>query len=133
VSRIIVNDLTPTRIHEPGVCESLIPQSNDDLALQDACLLKLWDHYPGATWRVDVNGKRGTVDVFCMNLSGRWGVRWKIGRIYGDPNLYWIKMAGGELMERANIARGRFDEDTADIRLIEGIDAQDQPMRGMPI
>lgn len=133
MSHIIVGNPEPVLFDESKIDQDSERKHPADVRLQNRCLKVLWSHYPGATWRVDVDSRKGVVDIFCMNFSTRWGVRWKLGRIYTDPDLYWVKMAGGEIMERARVARGKFDEDTAEIGWVEGIRPQDQPIRGMAI
>jgi hypothetical protein len=66
-------------------------------------------HYPGHMWAVHVDSEGGVVNIFNLRISGQWGMR----LFYRDLALYdseakrKVLMAGGELLERAKMVRGR--------------------------
>lgn len=62
--------------------------------------------YPGHGWAVNVNG--GVANVFNLMFDGNWGFRIKVDDI--DSHLVAITKAGGELLERYNLPRGRAKE-----------------------
>ena len=68
---------------------------------------KLNDHYPGHLW--GVNMVQGVIQVMNLGLSARWGFQIKEENL--DPDYKKVLMAGGELLERYNIKRGRMDVD----------------------
>ena len=132
MSSIIIPSSEPILLREPEDATSLAPPSASDWELEKRCYATLWRHYPGAEWRVEVNSSTGMINVFCKELSSRWGYRIYIARAYVDPDLHCVMMAGGDLLERANRSRGRWDEEHP-VGYVEGIRPQDQPLHGLPI
>jgi hypothetical protein len=69
-------------------------------------------HYPEHLWAVTVNAKQGMADVRNMALSGNWGFRLHIPAIYSASEFdKRVRNAGGELLERYRIRRGRAQAD----------------------
>lgn len=67
-------------------------------------------HYPGYLWAVNVQGS--VVNVFNFALSGRWGFTLRIPEQFSASDFdRQVMRAGGELLERYRLARGKFDED----------------------
>jgi hypothetical protein len=64
--------------------------------------------YPGHLWGVNVDGRNGVAQIMNLALSGRWGFIVKLREI--DTEYKVIMRAGGELLERYNLSRGRLDE-----------------------
>jgi len=62
--------------------------------------------YPGHLWKVVVN--QGVVFIHNLMLSGNWGFTIKQEHI--DNDYIAITKAGGELLERYRISRGRLKE-----------------------
>ena len=62
--------------------------------------------YPGHMWACYVND--GVASIFNLMFSGNWGFRIKTKDI--DARMSQISNAGGELLERYNISRGRAKE-----------------------
>ena len=62
--------------------------------------------YPGHLWAVNVN--QGVAFIKNMMLSGSWGFVIKVKDIDNDYKA--IINAGGEVLERYNISRGRLKE-----------------------
>ena len=66
--------------------------------------------YPGHLWAVSCSGETGMADVRNLMLSGSWGFRLKLKDIYsGSAFKKDVIKAGGELLERYRVARGRFN------------------------
>jgi hypothetical protein len=62
-------------------------------------------HYPGWGWGVALDLRGQVLDIRSARLPGGWGFRIKLGSI--DPEGRAIMRAGGELLERYQLARGR--------------------------
>jgi hypothetical protein len=62
-------------------------------------------HYPGFFWSVEIKG--GMMQVTNRNLSGRWGFFIPLAKLSGDYKE--LVTAGGELLERYRVRRGRAD------------------------
>lgn len=100
-----------------------------DLAYRSAEILN--KHYPGHLWAVHVDSDCGMLYVRNLAFSSRYGYRLKLTRVYADPGLHCIMVAGGEILERANAARGWWDGNVPDY--VEGIAARHQPFHGIVI
>jgi hypothetical protein len=91
---------------------SMIGLTDDpDIRANDLLLAKemadtLHSTYPGHMWAVSVEG--GMANVRDMALSGVWGFRLKVPLIYSASSFKKnVIRAGGELLERFNISRGK--------------------------
>jgi hypothetical protein len=66
--------------------------------------------YPGHAWMVHVNGRQGIAVIRNMTLSANWGYLIRLPEMHSAS---WLdeqaKKAGGEILERFRMARGRFD------------------------
>ena len=70
--------------------------------------------YPGYRWRVAVKG--GMVEIQCEHANSTWGRAQTFG-YYLKPELYFsetqwraaVVKAGGEILERAELSRRRFN------------------------
>ena len=80
-----------------------IQNSLNELLLSKKVGEHLNKHYPGHLWAVHVRG--GVVMVQNLLLSGKWGFILKEKDL--DPDLKMVMRAGGELLERYNVSRGR--------------------------
>lgn len=84
----------------------------NDLVMAKTMADTLHTAYPGHLWAVTCDGKQGMADVRNMALSGNWGFRLKLRDIYSASEFKKdVLRAGGELLERYKLARGRFRED----------------------
>ena len=65
--------------------------------------------YPGWAWSVHVD-PRGFLNVFSLRLGGmgQWGFRIKTSDLATDPTLKGVVRAGGEILERWNKRRRRY-------------------------
>lgn len=66
----------------------------------------LFEHYPGYMWGVNVTS--GVAVIKCLNISSLYGFVLKYKDISHDASFRKkeVLRAGGELLERANLARG---------------------------
>lgn len=72
-------------------------------------------HYPGHLWAVRVQSKQGIATVHNMSLSDQWGYVIKLDTVYSASNLVQRGVAaGGEILERFKVARGRAIDEVLD-------------------
>lgn len=72
----------------------------------------LMEHYPGHLWAVSADSNTGMCDIRAMQLSSIWGYRLKMPKIYSASAFRAdVIRAGGEILERFRVNRGRFNED----------------------
>lgn len=67
-------------------------------------------HYPGHLWAVQASQQTGIATVRNLRLSGRWGFVIRLRELQQDPGLRMAVQAGGELLERWALSRGRLRE-----------------------
>ncbi len=95
----------------------LIVTDAPQVAINDFVMAKqmaddLHTAYPGHLWGVAVDGKIGFADVRNLGLSGNWGFRIRLDFVYSaSQTKKKVLMAGGELLERYRLSRGRLDAD----------------------
>jgi hypothetical protein len=71
----------------------------------------LHKHYPGHLWAVTCEGRTGIATIRDLYLSGQWGYVLKLPAIYSAAAMARdVMRAGGEVLERFRMARGRFNE-----------------------
>jgi hypothetical protein len=94
-----------------GLDETAITVAHDHAVakeMADALLA----HYPGHLWAVSADSSTGMCDIRNLLLSGEWGYRLKLPKIYSASAFRAdVIRAGGEILERFRLARGRFVED----------------------
>lgn len=87
---------------------------DEALAMQLSGLLNA--HYPGYEWYVNVNSEGGVVDIKCAQVSMEYGFRMKMKERLSNGAWYsrsheelrqGAVTAGGELLERAALKRGK--------------------------
>lgn len=84
----------------------------NDLVMAKTMAEELHRAYPGHLWAVTCNGTIGFADVRNLALSGNWGFRIKLDDIYSASQfMHLVRTAGGELLERYRLTRGKFDQD----------------------
>lgn len=96
----------------PEILEEEIVNANDLLVAKHVSdvLLK---HYPGHAWMVHVDGKQGIIIVRNQMLNMQWGYVIKTADVFSATDLDKKAMhAGGEILERFSLKRGRFDGET---------------------
>jgi len=68
--------------------------------------------YPEHLWAVDCSWKQGVLNIRNMMLSGQYGYRIILDKVYSASELDHMAMIGaGEILERYRIERGRADFD----------------------
>lgn len=72
----------------------------------------LHKEYPGHLWAVSCDTRTGFADVRNLALSGNWGFRIRLSGIYSASGFRKdVVRAGGEILERYKLARGKYEED----------------------
>lgn len=102
------------------------PQADISLALELSGLLD--KEYPGHQWMVGVKSDQGVIDIQNPPLFGAYGYRilrpWQYTH---DALRHEVIMAGGEMLERAHLRRGKnTGEDITE--WVDGMRAQEQPV-----
>ena len=82
-----------------------------DVATAKQMAEALHEAYPGHLWAVSCDTRTGFADVRNLALSGNWGFRIFLGRVYSASSFKkTVLKAGGEILERYRLTRGRFDD-----------------------
>lgn len=90
---------------------------NPDVAIEEFVTARniaeeLHKNYPDHLWAVSVEGEQGIATVRNLRLSGNMGFIIKLKDIPTHTSLKKVALqAGGELLERYRMARGRYNED----------------------
>lgn len=93
---------------DPTATASISP---NDLLMSKTIAEALHEAYPGQRWAITCDSETGIITIRNLWLSGTWGYLMKIKEIYSASQLrHDVLVAGGEVMERFNMMRGRFDE-----------------------
>jgi len=87
---------------------------------------KLSKHYPGHLWAVNVDSNGGVVTIKAFNISFKYGYLLKLKDVQSDPTRKQCIMAGGEILERANVMRG-WRRDGELPKHVDGVKEQHQP------
>lgn len=91
-------------------------------------------YYPGHLWAVNAQNDQGVVDIKCLNISGKYGMRILLREYHKlSPELqkkHVIQM-GGEFLERAHLLRGANQFEGP--KILEGAKDRDQPKNGIII
>lgn len=88
-----------------------------DVAINDLVMSRhmadaLHKHYPEHLWAVCVEGKNGIAKVYHLNTSGQKAYVLKLDPIYSASSFEKdVIRAGGEILERHGLRRGRYNED----------------------
>ena len=88
--------------HTDANCTSMVYDYDEAHRISD----KLVQYYPGHLWAVTVN--QGVAFIKNLLLSGNWGFVIKLKDIDNDYKA--VIRAGGEVLERYNISRGKLVE-----------------------
>lgn len=78
-----------------------------DVDLAKRISVVLMRDYPGWPWAVNVDSQAGVATIHNALLSGQWGYRIRLVELTNDPEMRTITRAGGEILERHAISRGR--------------------------
>ncbi len=89
------------------------PQGNaNDLLMAKEMADSLHATYPGHIWAVSVDGSIGFADVRNLALSGSWGYRLRLDKMFSASDFKKrVLRGGGEMLERYRMTRGKFRED----------------------
>jgi len=102
-----------------------------DMKIAKACSDLLTQHYPGHMWAVNVNSSptAGVVNIYNLAISSLYGYVLHLTTVQNDPTLRCVLRAGGEILERGNMIRGKSRGDTA--TYVEGLPDKHQPVKGI--
>lgn len=108
----------------------IVGYEGDTPALEDdakGILSLLWNSYPGHPWYVRC--MKGMVFIRHLDFPPSWGAALRVSEVDHDIAVFNKKiiMGAGELLERAAIARGRYDSDQ-EITRVEGIEDKRKPL-----
>jgi hypothetical protein len=111
-------DMTPN-IHYRGEENNLLianeheaKQNMLDLATAKDVADALNRAYPGHLWAVNCQGEQGVLTIHNLMLSGQWGFTLLLDKSYSASELHKRAiMAGGEVLERYKVSRGRINND----------------------
>lgn len=98
-----------------------------DYPLERRALTLLNHHYPDGDWFVEVDVLGGVMKILSRKLSNTHGYILFLDKLVTDPDLHRVKMAGGQMYERAGRRRGKWDYEDLVVH-VEGVRKQDQPM-----
>jgi hypothetical protein len=94
-----------------GLDDSAVSTGANDMLLAKEIADALNSHYPGHLWAVNVDGPNGLANIRDLMLSGQMGYVLKLGNMFSASDFRRdVIRAGGEILERFRMARGRFDE-----------------------
>lgn len=65
-------------------------------------------HYPGWMWMINPDQDGGVMYIYSLRISGEWGYTLKTGEVQNDAHEKHAIMAGGEILDRYNIPRGKY-------------------------
>ena len=98
----------PEYVHSPaelmGISGSLAILTKDTAD-------KLEKHFPGWLWTINPDEGAGMMYIYSLRLSGEFGYKLKILDIQNDETRKFAIRAGGEILERYGIKRGRYHRD----------------------
>lgn len=91
-------------------------EDEKDLALRDVALAKsigehLEKHYKGHFFRVTVESAHGIARISHPLLPVGWAYTIKLHDLFSDPGMKCVTKAGGELLERFYLRRGKRRQD----------------------
>ena len=65
-------------------------------------------NYPGWLWTINPDQNAGMIYIYSLRLSGEFGYKMKIGDVQDDPNRRLAVEAGGQILERYGMKRGKY-------------------------
>ena len=96
-----------------------------EFALAKECTDMLQNHYPGYMWAVNINTEGGIAVVKNIDISQNYGYVIHLIKLLNDPKRRKIVEAGGEILERAAMAR-KYRGDK--VKYIDGLPDKHQPI-----
>lgn len=100
---------------------SSMQQNLADIDQAKAISEVLQRHYPGHHWAVNVDGAGGVATIKNFSLSGDWGFLLMLAAFSASEMDKRVVMAGGELLERYNLSRGRRRENEMNAVKFDGL------------
>lgn len=101
VKPVVIDTVDPTLVVDPldqQICHTVAEA--------------LAKYYPGHDWLVEADRRKGLLDIRNLRLSGTMGCRFPLSGFVTASELDRLAMKlGGEILERFNVARGRFDQE----------------------
>lgn len=67
--------------------------------------------YPGWLWTINPDEDGGVIYIYSLRLSGEYGFVLKTGEVENDAHEKAAIRAGGEILERYGIRRGKYDRE----------------------
>src|SRR5262245_45577610 len=99
---------------QPLVTDAPDINANDYVMAKNAAET-LHKHYPGHLWAVAIDKDAQTLDVRNLALSGVWGFRIRLVHLFSGTDFdKQVLRAGGELLERYRLARGKANREAID-------------------
>ncbi len=97
---------------KPGQVGLVEVTENPDIEGADETMAKnmaeaLHKHYPGQLWAVTCSGKTGVATIRNLALSAHWGYVIKLKNLKYDHDGKLVMRAGGEILERFQVARAK--------------------------
>jgi len=102
------------------------PQTNLDNMMLVDCANTLQKHYPDHYWSVGLSSNKSVVTVIALNIAPNIGMVLHTRNVQNDPDKRCVVIAGGELLERARLRRGRCTEDTQGVDLSNSANVLDK-------
>lgn len=99
----------------------------NDIALVNEINRILHEHYPGWQWGVDIPPHQNMVYVRNLDLDPSGQVGMKCYKNSIDVNMKEIVRAGGELLERYRMRRGKYDAAELDSKNMRFVRADGDP------
>lgn len=118
------SDVTTDFLIEKGNPEEMA----SEFKLAKECADLLQSHYPGHLWAVSINTEGGIAVVKNMAISTIYGYVIHLVNLLNDPKRRKIIKAGGEILERATLAR-KYNGDSA--KYVDGLPDNKQPINGI--
>lgn len=86
-----------------------------EFAIIDAEIAKVLGYelcrqYPDRGWEVIANSEQGVANIYNSHVTARYGYIWRLAEIRESSFVKDIMRIGGELLDRAGLTRGKFDE-----------------------
>lgn len=122
--------------HDQNIVTALETEKGHKAELSDMKLAmeianKLNQHYPGHLWAVHINSEQGYATIKNFRISTKYGMFIKLSTIYADRSLKKVVRFAGELLERAEMKRGKSNMELA--KVLQGAPQKHQPREGIII
>jgi len=76
-------------------------------------------HYPGWQWLINPDPFAGMIYIYSLMLSGEWGYKLRIADIQNDPKRKEAVRAGGEILARFGLPRGKYHRDPLKGKMVD--------------